>query len=88
MPPPFNRTVALACTLDTVRTRWLDVRCACNDATPHPIRLMLTQNPALARQTPADRRNLGGPQLTEAERPQPAETRHIRRRVHRPDGTA
>ena len=54
MPPPFDRTVALACTLGTLRTRWLHVRCGCDHATPHPIRLMLTEQPALARQTLAD----------------------------------
>ena len=54
MPPPFDRTVALACTLGTLRIRWLHVRCACCHATPRPIHLMLTENPALARQTLAD----------------------------------
>lgn len=52
--PPYDRAVALACTLRTVRTRWLSVQCRCNYHTPYPIRAMLAQHPGWAAQTIAD----------------------------------
>ena len=52
--PPFDRAVALACTLASVRRRWLYVRCRCGHSSPHPLRLMLESRPDLASRTVAD----------------------------------
>ncbi len=52
--PPFDRVIALACTMRTLRGRWLHVRCRCGRSTPHPVRLMLREDPACAAQTLAD----------------------------------
>ena len=52
--PPFDRAVALACTLQTLRGRWLYMRCACLASSSHPVRLMLQKEPAAARRTLAD----------------------------------
>ncbi len=56
MPPsaPYDRTIALACTLPALRTRWLYVRCQCGASHQHPINLTLLEKPAAARWTLAD----------------------------------
>ena len=46
--PPFDRAIALACTLRTLRGRWFYVRCACRTSSWHPVRLMLQDDPATA----------------------------------------
>ena len=52
--PPFDRAIALACTLQTLRGRWLYVRCACLASGSRPVRLMLQNNPHAGRRTLAD----------------------------------
>ncbi len=52
--PPFDRAVALACTMQTLRGRWLTVRCGCGASSTPPIKLMLADRPELARATLAD----------------------------------
>ncbi len=52
--PPYDRTIALACTMHTLRGRWLHVRCRCGHSTPHPVRLMLIEQPNWAGRTLAD----------------------------------
>ena len=52
--PPFDLAVALACTMRTLRSRWIDVRCRCGHCTPPPVRLMLRENLACADRTLAD----------------------------------
>ncbi len=52
--PPFDRSVALACTMRTLRGRWLHVRCRCGQSSPNPVRLMLREQPECAGQTVAD----------------------------------
>lgn len=52
--PPFDRVVALACTMRTLRGRWLNVRCRCGHTTPNPVRLMLQEQPECGGQTLAD----------------------------------
>lgn len=52
--PPFDRAIALACTMRTLRGRWLHVRCSCGQSNPNPVRLMLLENPASAGQSVAD----------------------------------
>ena len=51
---PFDRAIALTCTLQTLRGRWLYVRCACQASCCHPVRLMLRKDPSAAGQTLAD----------------------------------
>ncbi len=45
---------ALACTMRTLRGRWLNIRCRCGYTTLHPVRLMLKECPECAGQTLAD----------------------------------
>ncbi len=52
--PPFDRAVALACTMRTLRGRWLHIRCHCGQTVPNPVRLMLREKPECAGQTAAD----------------------------------
>ncbi len=52
--PPFDRTIALACTLQTVRGRWLHLRCGCGTAEAQPVRLMIQNRPEAAAGTLAD----------------------------------
>ena len=52
--PPYDRPIALACTMHTLRGRWLNVRCGCGHTTPHPVRLMLVEQPGSAGRTLAD----------------------------------
>ena len=52
--PPFDRAIALACTMTTLRGRWLHVRCGCAHLSSLPIRLLLTNGQATAGQPLAD----------------------------------
>ncbi len=52
--PPFDRAIALACTMHTLRGRWLYVRCACLASSSRPVRLILRDDPAAGRRTLAD----------------------------------
>ncbi len=52
--PPFDRAIALACTMATLRGRWLHVRCACLASSSRPVRLILRDDPAAGRCTLAD----------------------------------
>ena len=52
--PPFDRAVALACTSQTLRGRWLYVRCARLASSCRPVRLILRSDPGAARSTLAD----------------------------------
>ena len=52
--PPYDRPIALACTMRSLRGRWLHARCRCGHITPHPIQLMLSEQPALTDRTLAD----------------------------------
>jgi hypothetical protein len=52
--PPYDRAIALACTMRTLRGRWLHVRCRCGQSSPNPVRLMLREQPEYAGQTVAD----------------------------------
>lgn len=51
--PPFDRAIALACTMATLRGRWLHVRCGCQHLSSHPVRLLL-ERPAMRAQSLAD----------------------------------
>ena len=51
---PFNRTIALACTMATLRGRWLHARCRCEHLSSLPIRLLLASGYAAAGQPLAD----------------------------------
>ncbi|MGI4939906.1 MAG: hypothetical protein ACRYHQ_04970, partial [Janthinobacterium lividum] len=51
---PYDRTIALACTLPALRARWLYVRCTCGASHGLPISLAMQENPAAARWTLAD----------------------------------
>lgn len=52
--PPFDRAIALACTMHTLRGRWLYVRCACLASNSRPVRLILRDDPAASRRSLAD----------------------------------
>ena len=52
--PPFDRAIALACTMGTLRGRWLYVRCTCLASSCRPVRLILRDDPVAARSTLAD----------------------------------
>ena len=52
--PPFDRAIALACTMQILHDRWLYVRCRCLASSCRPVRLTLCDNPGLARSTLAD----------------------------------
>lgn len=52
--PPFDRAIALACTMATLRGRWLHVRCGCVHLSSLPIRLLLAEGRAAAGQPLAD----------------------------------
>ena len=52
--PPFDRAIALACTLPALRARWVHLRCGCGASHGLPIRLVLAENRAAARWTLAD----------------------------------
>ena len=52
--PPFDRAIALACTMQTLRGRWLYVRCGCLASSCRPVRLILRDDPAAARSSLAD----------------------------------
>ena len=52
--PPFDRGIALACTLDTLRGRWLYVACACRASSCRPIRLLLAEDTSAWRRSLAD----------------------------------
>jgi hypothetical protein len=43
---PFDRSIALACTMRTLRGRWLHVQCRCGQSSPNPVRLMLREEPS------------------------------------------
>ena len=52
--PPFDRAVALACTMATLRGRHLHVRCGCGASQGIPVRFMLQEQPSASTQTLAD----------------------------------
>jgi hypothetical protein len=52
--PPFDRAIALACTLHTLRARWLHLRCGCGAIEAQPGRLVLRDRPEAASGTLAD----------------------------------
>ena len=52
--PPFDRAIALACSMLTLRARWLYVRCACGTSDARPIRLMLADGSLPGDSTLAD----------------------------------
>ena len=52
--PPYDRAVALACTLATFEGRWISARCRCQMHTLHPVRLLLHEQPAAAGRSLAD----------------------------------
>ena len=54
LQPPYDRTVALACSLATFEGRWISARCRCQMHTLHPVRLMLREQPAAAGRSLAD----------------------------------
>jgi hypothetical protein len=68
--PPFDRAIALVCSMRTLRGRWINVRCRCGHCIPHPVRLMLRETPECADRTLADVlvgmrcRGCGGRRLT------------------------
>ena len=51
---PFDRAIALVCTLQTLRGRWLYVSCACLASSCRPVRLLLRDDPAAGRNTLAN----------------------------------
>lgn len=51
---PFDRAVALACTMHTMRARFIYVRCGCLASTLWPVRLMLERNGSVRTRTLAD----------------------------------
>jgi hypothetical protein len=53
-PPPFDRAIALACTMTTLRARYLSVRCGCGAIETRPVRQMLQVDPGAARRSLAD----------------------------------
>ena len=52
--PPFDRAIALACTMATLRGRWLHVQCGCAYLSSFPVRLLLANGQAAAGQPLAD----------------------------------
>ncbi len=40
--------------MQTLRGRWIDVRCRCGHCTPQPVRLMVREDPACVDRTLAD----------------------------------
>lgn len=52
--PPFDRAIALACTLPALRARWLYVRCACGASHGLPIQLAMQENRGAERWSLAD----------------------------------
>lgn len=52
--PPYDRAIALACTLTTFEARWISARCRCQMHTMNPVRLLLREQPAAARRSLAD----------------------------------
>jgi hypothetical protein len=52
--PPFDRAIALASTLHTLRARWLHTRCGCGAVEAHPVRLAVRERPEAAGSTLAD----------------------------------
>ena len=52
--PPYDRPIALACSLATFEGRWISARCCCQMHTTNPVRLMLREQPALAGCSLAD----------------------------------
>ena len=54
MPPPYDRTIALACTMGTLHHRYLTTACRCGNTTPHPIKLMISEREVRPEQTLAD----------------------------------
>lgn len=52
--PPFDRAIALACTMATLRGRWLHVRCGRAHLSSLPVRLLLAESRAAAGQPLAD----------------------------------
>ncbi len=53
-PPPFDRTIALACSMHTLRHRVLNLRCKCGWSSPQPIQALLRDGQAHPGQTLAD----------------------------------
>lgn len=51
---PFDRIIALACTVRILRGRFLYVRCACLASTIWPVRLLLERHSAVSGRTLAD----------------------------------
>ena len=52
--PPYDRAIALACTMHTLRGRWIYVTCRCGARQSRPVRMMLTEQPTTAARTLAD----------------------------------
>jgi hypothetical protein len=52
--PPFDRAIALACTMATLRARWLYVECRCGAIQGRSVRLMLQADSSAAGRTLAD----------------------------------
>jgi hypothetical protein len=53
-PPPFDRTIALACTMATLRARWLFVACGCGTVQALPVRQMIQEDASAGGRTLAD----------------------------------
>ncbi len=51
---PFDRAIALACTVQTLRGRSLYVRCRCLTSTVWPVRLLLKRDSSVQTRTLAD----------------------------------
>ena len=51
---PFDRCLVLAATVSSMRDWCTDARCQCGQVSIVPLRLMLQERPASARQTMAD----------------------------------
>lgn len=52
--PPFDRAIALACTLPALRARWIYARCTCGASHGLPVSLAMGENPGGERWTLAD----------------------------------
>jgi hypothetical protein len=53
-PPPFDRAIALACTMATLRARYLSVRCSCGAVQTLPVRLMIQADLSAGTRSLAD----------------------------------
>jgi hypothetical protein len=52
--PPYDRTIALACSMRTLRHRVLNLRCKCGWSSPQPIQVLLRDGQVHPDQTLAD----------------------------------